>query len=307
LICENPQHAPDQRYIVSNCFGLIFNYLYDLMSDPQKQFFFVHIPKTAGTTFALILTRQFRWKSKLSFYPPRSRDDLKKYSSARRNKYDLCYGHLGLESNTNLERGIEYFTFLREPRERLLSGYKYIRTYEEKLVKAQEGLIGKDLKSILKDGLAKNMDNTMVRYLSGSLDKPYLQVNDEDLRTALKNFDTNFSIFGLTEYFDESLVLLSEYMKWEPLYYVKENRSKYKIDPKELDEETEAMITQCNRFDQVLYNYALAKFKKMLEEKGMLVETRVKELREGNEKFKGKISRENNIHQFLFFLRKKLG
>ncbi len=274
------------------------------MSGFKKQFQFVHIPKTAGTTFALILTRQFKWSKKLSFYSPKARQKYPSLTAAYKNKFDLSYGHIGFRANQGLERGIEYFTFLRSARERLLSSYRHIKGDGNHVIKKQINVNDYTLKDFLKQGLVRNFDNLMVRYLSNTIQKDYLTVNEEDLKTAIKNFDEHFHIFGLTEYFDESLVLLSDYMGWPPLYYVKENKSSYKIDKSELDAETEELIKACSKYDEILFAHALQKFKVMMEQKKDVIEKGLKELHEGNKKHATIIKLRNNANLAYARIRK---
>jgi hypothetical protein len=260
------------------------------MPKAKKQFMFIHIPKTAGTTFVLTLARRFRWQKKLPLYFHVPFKEYPKYTAEYKNKFDLSYGHLPFDPTNKIERGIDYFTFFRDPRQRLLSGYKHLKGDGSHGIKKIINVDEYSLKDFLKEGVAKNFDNFMVRYMSGNIQKPYLHINEDDLKLAIHHLDTYFSIFGLTEYFDESLVLLSDHMKWSPLYYVRENKSSYKIDPKELDEETEQLISVCNKYDEILYQHASARFKKLMEEKKDIVEKGLKELREGSEKRKNTIA-----------------
>jgi hypothetical protein len=263
------------------------------MSTPEKQFMFVHIPKTAGTTFVLTLARHFKGKKKLSQYYHTAFKNFPKHSPEYLNSFDLSYGHVPFNSELKIERGIEYFTFLRNPRERLLSSYRHIKGDGEHGLKNKINIADHQLKDLLKSGLSKKIDNLMVRYLSGHIDKDYMTINEEDLSLAIKNFDTHFHTFGLTEYFDESLVLLSDHMGWPPLFYYRENNSSYKIDTKELDEETEKLILACNKYDEILFKHALERFKKMMIDKSAVLEKGLKELRDGNEKRKFSLSLRN--------------
>ncbi len=276
------------------------------MSTVKKQFLFVHIPKTAGTSFALILAKRFKGLRKLQFYSPKARKKYPLLSPEEKNTYDLSYGHIPFMGNQGLERGIEYFTFLRNPRERLLSQYKHIKGDGNHIIKKQINVDEYSLKDFLKTGIVRNFDNLMTRYLCGNLTKNYLEINKEDLELAIKNFDENFNIFGLTEKFDESLVLLSDYMNWPPLLYVRENKSSYKIKAEELDEETENLIKDCNQFDDILFKHAKAKFDKLLESKKDFVEKGVKELREGCEKNKRSILFKNKINLLYAYFRRVL-
>lgn len=276
------------------------------MSAIKKQFLFVHIPKTAGTSFALILAKQFKGQKKLQFYSPKEREKYQQLSAPEKEGFDLIYGHIPFIGNQGLKRGIEYFTFLRTPRERLLSQYKHIKGDGNHVIKRQINVDDYSLKDFLKQGIVKNFDNLMTRYLSGNLSKNYLEIDQSDLEQAIRNFDANFAIFGLTEQFDESLVLLSDYMNWPPLLYIRENKSSYKIKKEELDTETEELIIKCNRYDEVLFKHAKEKFEKLLASKKELVEKGVKELREGSEKNKRMILFKNKVNLLYAYFRKVL-
>ncbi|MBK7667413.1 MAG: sulfotransferase family 2 domain-containing protein [Sphingobacteriaceae bacterium] len=276
------------------------------MSTVKKQFLFVHIPKTAGTSFALILAKRFKGLRKLQFYSPKERERYPKVEASEKENYDLIYGHIPFIGNQGLKRGMEYFTFFRTPRERLLSQYKHIKGDGNHIIKSKVNVDEYSLKDFLKQGIVKNFDNLMTRYLSGNINKDYLKINNEDLELAIKNFDANFNIFGLTEKFDESLVLLSDYMNWPPLLYVRENKSSFKINPEEFDEETESLIQACNQFDDVLFKHAKAKFDKLLESKKEFVEKGVKELREGSEKNRPSILFKNKINLLYAYFRQVL-
>ena len=255
------------------------------MPTTDKQFIFVHIPKTAGTTFTLALSRQFKFRKKIAVYIDKPGQSYSKYTPEFLEKFDLVFGHFPFHTQKTKNDPV-YYTFLRKPRERLLSGYKYIKGDGIHGVKQKVNVADYSLKDFLKQGLVKKADNLMVRYLSGNMEKDYLTIDESDLKTAITNFDAYFSVFGLTEYFDESLVLLAGHMKWAPLYYLQENLSDYKIDKKELDEETEKFILACTKFDAILYKHADERFLKIMESKKEMIEKGLIELKEGNEKKK---------------------
>jgi hypothetical protein len=276
------------------------------MPGPKKQFFFVHIPKTAGTTFVLTLARYFKWKKKISFYTAQGRKRFTELSPEFKNRFDLCIGHLPFLKDQKIERGIDYFTFLRKPRDRFISGYKYLKNdHVQHSIKKLVDIKQTTLKELIKGGLSKSLDNQMVRFLSGNMNKDFLTINEEDAKLAIIHLDNYFPVFGLTEYFDESLVLLSDHMKWKPLYYVRENTSGWKMDPKELDAETEELIARCNKYDDMLYDHARQRFLQLLALKKETVEKGLKELREGNEKRKLSLSLRNKAALLYNRLRQK--
>lgn len=275
------------------------------MAIQPKQFFFVHIPKTAGTTFILTLSRLFLWKKRLSYYTRNGRKRHAEESLDYKNKFDLCYGHVPFIYH-EIKRGTVYYTFLREPRARLLSGYKHIKSDTNHGLRKKIDIDATTLKDFLKKGITPYFDNLMVRYISGNLYKPFMEINEHDLALAIKNLDTHFPVYGMTEYFDESLVLLADYMKWPPIYYAKENKSSYQINPAELDEETEKLITACNKYDQLLYQHAKTRFLNMMNEKRDTLTHGLVELKNGSEKRKGILTLRNKLGRYYSLLKRRM-
>jgi len=275
------------------------------MPEEKKQFVFVQIPKTAGTTFTLSLSRQFNFKKKVAVYIDKPGQSYSKYTPDHLKQFDLVFGHFSFHTQAGANKNAVYYTFLRKPRELLLSGYKYIKGDGIHGVKKKVNIADYSLKDLLKGGLVKRSDNLMVRYLSGNTDKDHMTINEQDLELAIRNFDTYFHIFGITESFDESLVLLSDHMHWPPLYYVKENISSYKINSTEFDEETEKLIAASTKYDEVLYKHALDRFNKMLSERKEAVKNGLEELKQGNKNKKQVLSLRNKVSLlFSSFIRK---
>lgn len=276
------------------------------MSVLKKQFYFLHIPKTAGTTVSLILSRIFKGQKILSNYTPKGKKKHSTLSPDYKNNYDLSYGHMPFNANEHLERGIEYFTFLRSPREHLLSGYKHLKGSGNSQIKKKMDVSTLKLKDFLSKGHIKNLDNIAVRFLSGNTEKPFLTINDSDLKLALENFNNHFSVFGITEYFDESLVLLADYMNWPVLYYLKENKSSYQIDSNELDQETEQLIIACTKYDEVLYTHALNIFQSKIELKKDVIATGLKALEVENKKHRNELIFSNTGRLLVAYIKRKL-
>ena len=142
---------------------------------------FLHLPKTAGSSFIDCLERNL---SCLRF--PRGVDPKEGY-----NKYDCIHGHFNM-NHPEIDRcfpGREkiYFTFLREPISRTLSYYYYSEHR------------GKTLDEWL-DASDYFIANTMTKYLGNSVSIAPSLIH---LETAIKNL--SFINFGITEYFNESL------------------------------------------------------------------------------------------------------
>jgi hypothetical protein len=229
---------------------------------------FVHIPKTAGTTLRTVLG--------MNEPVPRSRPlgNVFKGGGGRSTALierlragrgpdlagvRLVRGHFPLGVREYLpsylpkERELHCFTFLREPVDRTLSHYYAIRKFGG----------GHDLpplpaEATLEDALAGGYlhDNLQTRMLSG-LPEPFGEVDDEMLAQAKHNLRDGLAFFGLTERFDESLVLAKQRLGLRSILYsssARVNTSRPRGD--EVPVELRRAAERCNRYDIELYRYA---------------------------------------------------
>jgi hypothetical protein len=100
--------------------------------DPEAKFeepclVFLHIQKTAGTSMQNHLDDCFGQKE---FYREHS-DSLYMFSPAELSTYDVFAGHFNYDSLRFIpRRTLSIFTFVREPRQRLISLYHFLRAHE---------------------------------------------------------------------------------------------------------------------------------------------------------------------------------
>ena len=184
---------------------------------------------------------------------------LLKNDSGELDRASVLTGHfpLGmreyLPSHLPEERELRFFTFLREPTDRTLSHYYAIRESG-----GGYALPPLPAEATLEDALAGGYlhDNLQTRMLSG-LPEPFGEVDDEMLAQAKHNLRDGLACFGLTERFDESLVLAKQRLGLRSILYgssarVNAKRPRGDDVPAELRHAAE----RCNRHDIELYRYA---------------------------------------------------
>jgi len=231
--------------------------------DNKKVSVFTHVFKTAGTTLNRILEWQYLFgrgssyhASSLSFY-----EYFKKLPREKRKNIKLIKGHFPFGVDKYCIQPTNYFTMLREPDNRLISHYKDTRRLY-KAVYGSKGAKELTLKAFLKQGILPVADNCQVRFLSGAIDIPYGSINETHLTMALNNLRTKYSIIGITEYFDESILIFAKTLGWTTPYYVKNNVSKKRDDAICIDSEVQNLLSYYNRYDYRLYAAAVEIFKK---------------------------------------------
>lgn len=90
----------------------------------EPKVIFLHIPKTAGQSVHEYLLRNFAPEL---VCPARVNDQLKEYAASDLNRYQVFSGHFDWSAFDRLEGERFVFTILRDPMERLLSFYFFLR------------------------------------------------------------------------------------------------------------------------------------------------------------------------------------
>lgn len=148
-----------------------------------------------------------------------------------------------------------YITLIREPVALAISQYRFVlRTPNHRLHETVTSS-GMSLDEYVRGGVSLEVDNSQTRVISGDVATPFGEVTTEMLETAKRHIEERFSMVGLTERFDESIVWLSELFGWSKLSYVR-----VKVAPKSqqapVDPGTIRYLEELNCFDGDLYSFA---------------------------------------------------
>ena|SRR3990167_2028391 len=257
-------------------------------------FYYLHIPKTAGTTFISYLDEILSVKK--MFY----HQVWNHLTPADKNlsQYNYFRGHFGYGLLRHLKTKPILVTILRKPIGRsisMLSHMKQDPVYNNWVpVNFLDGFININ-KVFFDPDKAKVFENTQTRYLGMDLDIPKIvsqkyhndykkilfdsenefvnpKVPYSELFEKAKNNLQEFQFVGLKEYFSESLSLFAYTFNIKPFlgerFYL-QNWTK-KPDITELNSPIMKRIYELNRFDIKLYDYAKKifskRYKDMLEE-----------------------------------------
>lgn len=239
---------------------------------------FLHIPKAAGTTLHRILERQYPSDATFSIGPNAhaSIREFKKLPKSQRMAIELFRGHMPFGLHTYLPQESSYFTLLRDPVERVLSYYHFIqRTPDHYLYH----LVGEQ-KMSLKDLLTTNepimMNDAQVRLISGVwADVGYGEVTEAVLAAAIHKLRRAFTVVGLAEQFDATLLLLQQTYGWENVFYRRENVGYNRPTHEQYDPETLALVRHYNQHDMALYAEAKALFAQQLRQQGITFSARL--------------------------------
>lgn len=244
---------------------------------------FLHIPKAAGSTLHPVLERHYSKRAYRTITVPEQLEAFKQLPQTERSRIRLLKGHMPFGMHSYLEGRSRYVTLLRHPAERVVSHYYYVKRRPGHYLHHHLES-GMSLAEFASAGLSGEMDNGQVRLLSGhDQDIPCGQCTRDLLDTAQRNIEQHFAVAGLTEYFDESLVLMAIELGWNwTPYYLNRNVTKDKPVAKQIDPVALKAIEQANPLDFELYGWASRRFQNQLARRQPEVDRRIAQLNRAN-------------------------
>jgi hypothetical protein len=216
---------------------------------------FLHVPKAGGQTLFAIMARQYdpaRTVTVLDVSDPRTAfEDVR-----RRAAPVLIRGHLPFGVHEELGIDPVYLTMLREPVDRVVSTYRYIRrTVEHPLHRVVNDRRMTLAGFVESDVAHREVVDWQTRQLSGRVDP---DPDEATLDVAEGNLARCVAV-GITERFDESLVLFRRRLRWRPPFYVSKNVAPRAIGGGALPEDARSAIVARNQLDLRLYRHAVAR------------------------------------------------
>ena len=225
----------------------------------------LHIPKTGGTTLRDIIHRQYPINNIITIPTlSESKDIINNVSLNREKQLDIIQGHLQYGIHKKLNRNIKYFTILRDPIKRILSTYYYIINQPNNPQNLSNAIKTMSIYEYINSGINPFLINGQTQLIAGnacSINDPLIKSN-ELLEIAKNNINKNFIFTGVTELFDDSILILKKKLDWKTPYYSKANKTKYKPNYNNIDSKIKNFIESHNQLDIKLYNYV----KNMIDE-----------------------------------------
>lgn len=229
------------------------------MSEKQK-IIFLHIPKTAGTSFRHLLEKEYPGNECLYLYYPLPYElNVVKDIKIRLPTAKALYGHIpfGIHKFLGIQ-GDQYIAFLRDPIQRVISFYNHNARQPGMpyYTAIQEGL---SLLEMLEREITIETNNHMTRIITSSGQAGMFD-DTVMLEQAIENLNKHFCFIGLTEKFAESISLLSKKLGWKSSHAI----PYFNVDPakhsREIDAKTQAALDKYNRLDKLLYEYVSRTF-----------------------------------------------
>jgi len=231
------------------------------VNDKPVTVIFLHIPKTAGTTFNSILSWLYLGQPSYWIAPADLHArDFKALSPESRSGLRLVRGHMYFGLHEYLPQPATYITFLRDPIPRVLSYYANALMeadyHKESKHWFLEAVRSMSFEEFIDCGKDKEIENGQVRRISG-IGFRASPCTKEDLELAKSNLDTFFSVVGLAHRFDESLALMRRHFNWTRIFaYQREKVSVKPIRQGEISPGVLARLREMNALDEELFAYA---------------------------------------------------
>ena len=199
---------------------------------------FTHFPKTGGTTLHEILIEKFYQRKVFRFDDTRDYETFLEMSYEKRDEFDYITGHTPPSIHNFISRPCRYIILLREPLERVISDYYFIRTYlahprhekynrekvtlEEYLRELTKNVrISLIVKFLLYSNLKNIADMPGIGNWRGFYPYPMNEMIEESKRKLREDF---FQV-GTLDRFGDFVFLLSRKLGWRVPYYRIKNRN----------------------------------------------------------------------------------
>lgn len=244
-------------YLISHFRGQFSKQSFD--RSQSEWYYFLHIPKTAGTTFRHILYENFDQSEIYPNYYELVIKQRSRYFSWKEfrgqtetlfhNGKKLLIGHFGWRVIThNKEHPPRTLTFLRDPLSRVKSAIFYL----QKRNRMYSGM---------------SVDEIIDQYIlrEGSLQARQLGHNPkrDNINQAISNLES-IEFIGISERFDQSLQLCNHTFNWELRSIPKRNVGTYSTEAfsaQQIDK-----IREACEIDYIIYNRGVELFEERLKQ-----------------------------------------
>jgi len=239
---------------------------------PDSPIIYIHLMKTGGSTLRTVLEREYGLDAVFTLYEKGQQQDIciDRYwemSIENREKKRVFAGHLHFGLHEKLEGPYNYLTMLRDPVERIISLYHYIRSMPNH--GHHKRIVGENMS--MSDFVESEMSSTLgklyIQFISGIRTLSYWEYSEEALNATKLRLQEFFPIVGILEKLDESLLLMKRAYGWKTPYYVKENTTKNKPEVTHTDKDME-IIRKVSRMDRELYAHVDNMLEATINEQG---------------------------------------
>ncbi len=234
------------------------------MSQKKGPLIFVHIPKTAGTTFQTVLDRMYENKLDVdAVNPEKSIREFEDLDEKTQKGFDVIKGHFTMNLVKYTENPI-LMTFMREPADLVLSAFFYAKRFPynpfHKDINKMDSVL-----DFVEYSKGRELDNLQTRHLSNStgfrLDPkktiPDMDLEGPELLVRAKKAVEDFDYVFYTNQFNAALLILMNDLGWKKYpYYLTKNKTANREKVSTIDPKTLERLKEINKFDYELFEFS---------------------------------------------------
>lgn len=227
------------------------------MKSVADHIIFHHVPKTAGTTIYSIVDSSFDGKVfTINGNQTEHEDSVKHFINLPQSeidKIDLLKGHRTFGLHKFFSGSVKYFTVLRKPAQRHISGYYQLLKVKPELEERIKFIQSPpSLEEYIVQGDIYYGKNPQIKTFLNIPD-PSIEVDEDMYQYALKVMKEHFFIIGLTERFDQTCVLLNQVNGFHISHYLKKNVA-HNYNPSDISGELIDLYEKNHVYDMRFYS-----------------------------------------------------
>lgn len=271
----------------------------------EPPYFFLHIPRTAGTTINSILLQHFSPEEIINVYSQEEYQRHAYHTQDELKNIKFITGHLLLQQYDTpkiYDINIRVFTLLREPIARLISEYIFLRTWKNNHLYTllnDNNISFAEYISSNEKILRYRGKNFITRCLVGK-DIGNSAYPQSALEQAKYNLQNVFCFFGIQERFTESILMLGKEIGVKNLLHLKRNALNKKSTTIHISDDEIQLAVQLNKADRELYEFACALFAQRVHHLGPQFQAYARKFAILNEKYQkiaGLLARQEHISE----------
>ncbi len=225
-------------------------------TKPSPLLFFIHIPKTAGSSIYQILHREY--SKRLGIFYDLTPREWEMTLARPDHGFDCIFGHYWFGFHAHSARPYEYATMMRHPVEAVLSYYFYIAH------QPSHWLNPFVLQMPMKD-FFQLPDNIMDAFFRNYQSVYMLGRPPVSWKDTLKIVTEHYPIVGVTELYHESVYLLKNRYGWKSAEVFRVNATPNRPTIEQIDPEVIALIESLVEHDLRLYRFVRKRLEKEIQ------------------------------------------
>lgn len=159
------------------------------------------------------------------------------------------YGHCRYGLHQHFRQKTTYITFLRDPLDRILSMFYYIRSRpQNKMHDTVKQMSLREFVTTTEPRIQVPLHNHQTRMISGK--------KQPDLKTAIDNIKKDFAVVGVTDMYPESVFMMRKALGWDDASYKKANVTRKRRKKTDIPPKVKQIVREHNQLDYELYAFA---------------------------------------------------